>query len=184
MNNAAFLIDGHLEQKFLRKACPHHPIRRINCNGTNVSISAIADRVASQCRLLNNRHYPIVIVIDREDRTASTDSLCSDLLAQLIEKGVNEQIIIGVVDRMIENWILADAEKVAEHPSYYASVPANTEGLHGKNILKGCIRHYHETTIGVDLLVSCRASVMRSNSTSFSRFYGQLPVNNCWWLNR
>jgi hypothetical protein len=182
MNKAAFLVDGHLEQKFIQRTCSSRPVRRINCNGRNVATSAVAKRIATQCRLLGNRHYPIIVIIDREDRPETSRKISSQLLSYLKEEGIIDTIIIGVADRMIENWILADADIVNHHESCKKATPCYSEGCNGKNVLERCLDHYHETTIGVELLLNCRVSRIKENSQSFSDFFNQLPGNDCSWL--
>jgi len=182
MSNAAFLVDGHLEQKFIQRTCFCRPVRRINCNGRNVAISVIAKRIATQCRLLGNRCHPIIVIIDREDRLETSRELSSSLLDYLRKEGIIDTFIIGVADRMIENWILADAEIVNHHESNIKATPPYSEGCNGKNVLERCLDHYHETTIGVELLLNCRASRINENSQSFSDFFNQLPENDCSWL--
>lgn len=184
MNKAAFLVEGHLEQKFVRQTCPKSIVRRINCNGKNASMSAIARRIATQCRLLGGRNYPIIVIFDREDRTVSVDELRDELLKEIANNEVTDSIVIGIPDRTIENWILADREIIMRHSKRRGKIPLNAEGLHGKRIMGKQIENYHETTLGVDLLTKCRASELNRNSNSFSHFFKQLDSINCWWLKR
>lgn len=116
---AAFLVDGHMEQKIAQRLCAGCPVRILNINGRDVQIHAIAKQVATQFRLLNNRYYPVVILIDREERDVSADDLAKALVNEAERQGVpRDQLIVGVADRMIENWILADpncSECLANH---------------------------------------------------------------------
>ena len=75
-------------------------------------------------------------------------------------------------------------EAVRQHEDYHSEPRVCCEGNHGKSIACSCIHNYHETTTGVELLLSCRASRMRENSASFARLYEQLPDTDCWWLCR
>lgn len=184
MSNAAFLVDGHLEQIFIQRICPNRPVRRINCNGKNVSVVAIVARIAMQCRLLSSRYHPVIIVIDREDRDLTANEFATELLDHIRASGVNDNIIIGIADRMIENWILADHDALNQYPGKRQNIPTSCEGDHGKNIIKSCLNHYHETTVGVELLETCKPSTMIANSPSFKSFYEQLPKNCVFWLNR
>ncbi|MGA9048256.1 MAG: hypothetical protein WB588_04605 [Dehalococcoidia bacterium] len=184
MNKAAFLVDGHLEQKFIQKSCPGRPVQRLECNGHNVSLSAIAERIETHCRLFNNRYYPIIVVIDREDRRETSQEISSSLHSLLEQLGIVDTIIIGVTDRTIENWILADREIVNQCEYKVKEITISYEGRKGKTVIKKHLRMYHETTDGVDLLVKCRAGHIKNNSPSFAEFYDQLPINSCPWLNR
>jgi len=103
MSNPAFFVDGQTEQRSLHNICPGNPIRIIGCNGDNVSIDAIAKRLTTLIKVLNNKYYPIVILIDREGRTDKCEKIAIDLRDALIQYGVKDEILIGVCDRMIEN---------------------------------------------------------------------------------
>ena len=184
MSNAAFLVDGHLEQKFIQRICPNRPVRRIECNGRDASVIAISDRIATQCRLLNNRYYPVIIVIDREDRTTTANEFATELLGQIRIFGIHDYIILGIADRMIENWILADHDALNQYTGKRQNIPTSCEGDHGKNIIKSCLKHHHEMTVGVALLETCKPITMIANSTSFKSFYEQLPKNCVFWLSR
>ncbi len=184
MTRAAFLVDGHLEQTFIKNNYPGRPVRRINCNGRNVELSTMAKYIATQCRLFDNKHYPIIILIDREDREQLPEEIGKTLHEKLLEEGIEDTIIIGVADRMIENWILADKEIVNKYKDNKKKIRECCEGQNGKNIIRKCIQHYHETTIGVELLETCRASIIIKNSPSFKQFYSQLPRSNFFWLQR
>ena len=180
----AFLVDGNLEQKFIQRACPGNTVRRINCNGNAVAISAMVRRIATQCRLLGSKYYPIVVIIDREDRDTPSRDLCSEIIDGLREEGIVDELIVGVADRMIENWILADSEIVCEDANFQKTPPATCEGLDGKRVIGDCVRYYHETTVGVELLLKCRASRIRQKSPSFAYLYDKLPKKGCRWLRR
>ena len=184
MNKFAFFVDGHLEKKFIQKACPKTIVRILNCNGRDVVMSAIAKRIATQCRLLGGKYYPIIIVIDREERTQSASELCDELTNKIRQNGVNDEIIIGVADRMIENWILADEDCFSHLAQKKFKTCSITDGLHGKNKLASCIGSYHETTTGVELLLKCRPSVMKSRNLTFKNFIEKVPADICWWLSR
>ena len=43
MPEPAFLVDGHMEQLIIQQLCPKKPVRRIGCNGDDVSMAAIAN---------------------------------------------------------------------------------------------------------------------------------------------
>lgn len=154
MTRPAFLVEGHMEQRILRNICPGAPARRIGCNGDNVSLRVMSKFIASQIRLLGNRHHPIIIIFDREDRQESSEELAADLLGLLHEVGLDDQDIrIFVADRDVEDWILKDME----------TLKARTGVDPGEGVFLrkgGLIRllsqrvAYHETTVGVDLFLA------------------------------
>jgi len=185
MSKLVFLVDGRLEQKFIQSVCPGQPVRYINCNGDDVAIETMAKFIASLIRILDNKYYPIVIVIDRESRDITSCDMCSVLLRYLKEnEEVQDKVIIGVADRMIENWILADPEIVRSHPNYNDNSVSVCESTNGKGKINNCINLYHETTIGVELLLKCRASIIKVNSPSFANLFNQLQLEDCQWLNK
>ncbi len=185
MNNAAFLVDGHLEKKFVQNICPNKPVRILNCNGNAVSTKAIAKRVATQCRLLRGKRYPIVIITDLEDRNMTPQQFHDSLLTEIENEGVNDQIIIGIPNQMIENWIIADKKILIQHtskkPLWYKT--KSPDGYNGKNHLKFLLGSYHETTTGVELLKSC-SPVEMCKSPSFKSFFNKIRKKKCWWLQQ
>lgn len=184
LSSAAILVEGDLEQLFIQRASPGTKVIKIICNGRNVYLSAIAKRIASQCRLINGRNHPILVIFDREERSESPEELISELLSLLRGEGVEDEIIVGVPDRMIENWILADPERLAQDDECCGEVPISVEGTNGKTMIKRCFKSYNETTTGVKLLLKARVNTMKSNSDSFCKFVDRLPSNGCWWLER
>lgn len=183
MNKAVFFVDGHQEKLFLQKVCGSPTIRRIGCNGCSVSTSAIAKRIASQCRLLHGKCYPIIVWVDLENRSVTAKAFASELLKSLIAEGVEDSITVGVADHCIENWILADKQIVESYCSGKIPYPEQFDGYNGKSRIKKLIPDYNETTTGVELLSKCRPSHM-VQSPSFKAFYDQLPKDGCRWLMR
>ncbi len=183
MNNPAFIVDGHLERNFIQKVCPGKKVRILNCNGHAVSVKAIAKRIATHCRLFKGKYYPIIIWVDREDRDVSTTEFANELEQAISEEGIQDQIILGVADRNIENWIIADKLTVRKEAETVGKYPGVTDGYNGKSKIKQIIEGYHETTTGVELLTRCYASRMIC-SPSFKAFYEKLPKKGCWWLER
>ena len=184
MSNPAFIVDGYLEKKFIEKICKGKVVRILNCNGKTVSVDAIAKRIATQCRLFGGKYFPIVAWVDRESREISANDFANVLLQSIRNEGVSDNVIVGVADIMIENWILADREIVQNESKNRTRLPDQIEGVNGKSIMKKIIPRYHETTTGVVLLTKCRASIMSMASPSFQAFCQQLSDLDCWWLQR
>ena len=185
MSKPAFMVDGHMEMKFLQSICKGHPITRLNINGKDVRISAIAQRVATQSRLLKTCS-PIVIFFDREDRKEPADKLTEEFVRELANAGVEADTIVGVSDRMIENWVLADFEVFSEHYGLSGEPEKNFEGTDGKSEIRKLLpanRTYEETSDGVSILKRCRPSIMADGSPSFDAFRKRLDID-CWWLER
>jgi hypothetical protein len=184
MKKPAFLVEGHLEKKFVQKACPNAVVRLLQCNGDNAALTAIAKRIVTHCRLLRGRIHPLIVVLDREDRRQTATEISDELLALVRQDGVKDDLIVAVSDRNIENWILADIQTVIElHPCAQTCWTRSPDGFNGKSRLKKTIKYYHETTTGVDLLLKCRANIMRC-SPSFDYFFKRIDHLECWWLQR
>ncbi|MEN6458582.1 MAG: hypothetical protein ABFC63_06590 [Thermoguttaceae bacterium] len=185
-NKAAFIVDGHQEQKIVQRLCPGSPVRRHNCNGRDVEVAAAAKRIASLIRLIGNSYYPFVIVFDRESRTTAAMNLAKDIESQLRSEGITDELIIGVPDRMIENWILADwANAKAKGAFVESRPPASIEGTNGKGVVMKSLPRggrYHETIEGVDWFIACNPSTLCSKSLSFRHFAHQLRALGCSWL--
>lgn len=188
MIRPAYLVEGHLEQIFVQNACPGCPVRRINCNGDDVSIGAIAQRVGSLGRLLQKKHSPLIVLFDRENRTESVAEIEAQFRDALRPEGIVVEIVVGIPDRDIESWILADNVQFRKNAGATSSTSLDScEGKRGKPIIKrvlGRTRSYVETIDGVAWLKSSRAVEMRRNSPSFRSFAGALDMLNCWWLTQ
>lgn len=184
MPSPAFIIEGHIEKRILQSICRGFPIRRIGCNGEDVSMSVMAKFIDTHIRLFNNRHYPIVIIFDRELRQASCNALIRELTSELNDRGHGGQFVVGIPDRTIENWILADRQMLVD--SYNANVNnASYEGSVGKSEIKkmlGADYKYHETTLGVELFLKCNPKVIYKRSPSFRSLVKKLPYR-CPWIS-
>ena len=186
MTRVAFLVEGDLEQRFFQNVCPTSPVRKINCNGEDVSIEAIAKRIGTLGRLLQKRYSPVVVVFDRERRTKSCEDIEAEFRKALTHEDINVPIIVGIPDRDTENWILADPESFARCVEIERSrIPLALEGTKGKTEIKKLLppkKTYVETIDGVTWLKKARPTVMRENSPSFARFADALKDIQCWWL--
>jgi hypothetical protein len=159
--------------------------RRLNINGSDVAVEAIAKRAGSLIRLFSNRHFPIIVVIDRENRNESARQMEERLTESIVGEGVaRDQLVVAVCDRMIENWILADEVLLRER--YGADVIVESEGCNGKRRLAEVVKaqhQYHETTVGVGLFCAASARRIRDRSDSFFRLSTSLR-NMCEWIVR
>ena len=181
MSNPAFIVDGFTEKLIIQRICPGQPISRTDLNGRNVSIQAIGKKIASLIRLFNNRNYPIIIIVDKEERDISREQMIEELEVEIIANGINDcDFRIGVADRMIENWIIADWESLTNNG---VGKPAITDGLNGASIIKKIKGSYGKTTDGVELFLSADQSTIYENSTSFKDFADKLNDIGCEYIN-
>ncbi len=184
----AYLVEGQHEQMFIQDVCPGSPVQRINCNGNRTSLQAIAKRVGTLGRLLHKRYSPLVVIFDREGRRESPEEIERAFAGLMAQEEIDCSIILGVPDRNVESWIIADFEMFARCIDLKStSIPIRSEGKNGKAIIKkllGKRKRYVETIEGVAMLKAARASIIRSQSPSFNRLFTALSPLDCWWLNR
>jgi hypothetical protein len=183
MNNPAFIVDGQMEKKIIDHFCPEKPVRLLNCNGRDVTLKAAAKKIASLIRLMK-RNTPIIIIFDKEKRNDSADNIALKLLSEIKEQKIHDvDILIGVPDIMMENWMLASIDGIN---SYYNLnyIQKNFEGKNGKAKLKAIIkpRIYHETEDGPEIIKRCDIKNIYINSHSFKTFCDKIKYLNCAML--
>ncbi|MNK18106.1 hypothetical protein D3C87_363040 [compost metagenome] len=177
MSNPAFIVDGFTEKNIIDRICPRKPIRRTDLNGRDVTLDAIAERLAMHIRLLSNNYYPIIIIIDKETRDISTQEMAEYLLCKLEELGVkNQDIRISVADRMIENWLVGDKSIFNADDK----LPENTDGLNGASILRKKFGTYSKATDCLKLINSFNAKEAYANSPSFKEFIDKIDDLECY----
>jgi hypothetical protein len=189
MPEPAFLVDGVMEQRIIGQICRGKTVQRLNCNGTNTPLEVIVNRIEFHIRILNNRYSPIIVLIDREKRRRTCEEIAVEMSRLLSGRGYGGQLVLGVVDRCIENWILADWSSVVEHFKEYRIVTRSEgalfEGTQGKTELKKLLPRellYNEPTWGKDMFLCCRPDRIYENSASFRTFVDQLNLP-CPWLS-
>ncbi len=184
MCKPAFLVEGQTEQIIIQNLFPNTTVKLINCNGSGVELNPIFKRLLTLVTLLNNKYYPIVIVFDREDRNEESEEIASKLFEMMIAER-NEQYVIGIPDRMFENWILADWENFKEYTKTTKSKHmANFEGCKGASSVKKHYPSYHKTTDGVNIFLNANKKEIGKNSISFNKFMNRLEKLNCELLNK
>ncbi len=107
----------------------------------------------------------------------------SAFLKALSGYGVSENdVIVGVADRMIENWILACASVRQKYQVGFV-----TEGYHGKGKLSEVMdlagEHYHERIEGVEMFIGIDKVSAMANSESFKLFAKSISPY-CEWMRR
>lgn len=179
MSRPAFIIDGFTEKLIIQRICPGSPINRTDLNGKTVSIDAMTKKIASLIRLFGNRYYPIIILIDKEQRKQPFDIIAKELEIKLIAEGVKDNCLIGVADRMLENWIIADWDCLQVDEKK----PTKTEGSNGASHIKKVKGVYNKTTDGVELFLAANPETIYEKSESFKYFVDKLKEVDCNFLN-
>ncbi|MGP1600891.1 MAG: DUF4276 family protein [Treponema sp.] len=173
-----------MEQLIINYFCPDRPVRLLDCNGKDVTLAVAAKKAASLIRLMK-RNYPIVLIFDREKRVETSEQIAEKLHEEIQKCGINNvELIIGVPDKMMENWMLADINSVN---SYFHTKAKQKifEGTGGKSQLKQIInpKNYSETQDGPELAKRCDIKTVVENSKSFESFFSKLTKLNCLLMN-
>lgn len=175
----AFIVDGHQEKLIVQRLCEGAPVRMTLLNGKDVKLAAISKTVMSLIKLLRGRHFPIVVIVDREDRSISALDIESQIRADLEAGGCRgDHIIVSCPDRMIENWILAGNPYCNSAARIVSEIIEEMEGSPGKRIIKQELRKYDiaydETGNGVELFCTMDLRHAAENSPSFRRLFDGL----------
>lgn len=175
----AYLVDGITEQRFIQRACVGSPVKITNLNGSSVSAAAIAKRLSSIIRLWKGRYYPVVVLVDLEKRECNPVDFARQILGFVKGAGVDDQVIISVVDRMIENWMIADPLVWADF-----DLRDNVDGFSGATELKRMMPSYDKAAHGPDILYRSRASMIYQRSGSFRNLRDSIGEVGCAWMNK
>lgn len=182
MNNPVFLVEGGMEMLIIQNICPKYRVIPLKCNGKDVKIKDMAEKIISKIFTLGNRYYPIIIVVDKEDRNLSYDDMAKELKKYIInnEDMKNQDLRIAVADRMTENWILADL-KCKDSANL---IPPQTDGINAKSFIKKNInKHYNEKADGVEYFKNAKAQNILQHSPSFKYFIDQIKDIDCYYIN-
>ncbi|MBP0594575.1 DUF4276 family protein [Paraburkholderia sp. LEh10] len=183
-----FIVEGHLEQKFLTEVCNGESKVLKLQNGKTVAATAIAKQVKAQISIIRDPSY-VVVLLDREKRPQSSIAFEKEIDAELKKLNFSVPFSVHVPDLMIENWILADVEAL-KRANLDVDLSKGTEGCHGKRKLDEAYRKkkkkYSEIFDGVPLLKSCSANTIKTVSTSFDRLFTSVShiLGDCYWLQR
>lgn len=82
---AAFIVDGLTEKKIIQRLCKGVTVRTLSLNGKNVALTAIAKAAFSLIKLFKGRHYPIILIVDREGRSDTSEDIEEELARLLAE---------------------------------------------------------------------------------------------------
>jgi hypothetical protein len=112
--NPAFFVDGKTETSLFDKLCKVKPkYTRLELGGESVSAKAYAERIHAKA-FRNNKHYPIIVIIDRDKREETCNQLHNQIIDEL--KKINEMKIANskitlenirlfIADINFESWV-------------------------------------------------------------------------------
>ena len=145
-------------------------VRTIGLNGKDAALEAIGGKIARQILSVSNRNWPYIAVIDREKRNDSASVIRDKLRSQIVNSELvdvkEEQLIVGVADRSIENWIASDWEGCG-----LACPPKNSyDGCFIIGKLRECNPKYKKVIDGVKLAKRADWNRVYQRSASFREF--------------
>jgi hypothetical protein len=158
-------------------------------NGSGWSIDLLCKQVVSKYKLANKKkEYDLVVIwLDREKQTYTSDEMRSAIRQALIDGGADaSKIAICIPDRMTENVILADEQEMRK--LFGAEFIYEFEGRNGKSVLSSLYDamgiKYRETYDGVRLLKGIVLRNCAAKSSSVKAFLNDLGAVTCWWVER
>jgi len=178
MSKPAFIVDGFTEKLILERICPGSRVSRTDLNGNCVTIQAIGKKISTLIKVLGNRYYPIIVIVDKEDRDKSCEELITELSTEINNNGcANQDIRVFFADRMVENWIIADWNILGTTKEK----PENTDGLRGSKVIKENKGKYSKTIDGVELFMKCDTKAIYNNSPSFKKLIDEIQDIDCYF---
>jgi hypothetical protein len=189
LTKLAFIVEGRSEQKIVQKICPDSKALLLDCNGSHVKTSAIAKKIGTLYRIMNNRYFPIIVVFDREKRDASCEEIIEQLEQDLEKLDLDKnQFRIGVADRKLESWMLYGIDRDGNiNTACTTSKNSEFEGTTASGEIRIRLKKndlkYHKTTLGVEIFASLEANKLRLLSPSFNSFAEKIEPH-CKWINK
>jgi hypothetical protein len=179
MEKIAAIVEGHTEEHFVKKTYGAVRVSRGIPNGRTVSTEVIVEAVLDALELVSGDVTKVIILFDREGRTQTAAELAEAVRSGISDRCGNRALYIGVSDRQIENWILADIETMRS--LYDPSFNYPGDGVSAKSLLKrlnnGVSLGPTDTAI---LLKSCSAIRGAAVSESLSDFLRQIDFHWYW----
>jgi len=188
MSSHLFIVEGHMEQKFIQQTCGNTMVRLIGAQGDNVALECMANRAVSLARMARSFSGKIFVVIDRENREIEAEDMENKLHTLISSKIPNMDVSVFVADRCTESWILSDDNLISKE--FGNCNKQNAEGIKAKGKIKKLYKEkgisYCETTHGVQLMKSCSANSISKKSPSFARLITGMKNKgvNCFWLSK
>jgi hypothetical protein len=179
MERIAALVEGHTETHFVKAAYPRAIVQRCLPNGKDVHIDLIIETIHDRMEILGGDIKKVIIIFDREGRIETAEQIHSYVREKLNKLCNNRKFYIGVSDKQIENWIVADNEylrKIYNKIEY--QYPG--DGTSGKEILKKL--HGTDQAPGdkAKMLKLTTPSKSKQNSLSLANFIDQIDFPWDW----
>ena len=135
MERIVALVEGHTEEHFVRSTYANVIVQRPFPNGKSVSLEFIVDAIVNSLEFVGGNIRRVLILLDREERLLSASDMAAYITNSVSARCPGRLFYVGVSDRHIENWVLADEQQIRMtygDPQYiYAG-----DGTNGKPLLK------------------------------------------------
>lgn len=180
MERIVALVEGHMETHFVRSTYANAIVQRPFPNGRDVALEIIVECIIDALETVGGGIYRIIILLDREQRTLESCDIAAFILSSVRSAFPTRRFFVGVADRQIENWIVADEEFVRNRFGL-ASYTYAGDGTYGKGVL--------DTLCGNDLrgpkdkalmLKACSATRSAQGSQSLRAFVSSIDFGWRW----
>jgi len=183
MERIVALVEGHMETHFVNSTYANAIVQRPFPNGDDVELDLIIEAINDQLETVGGEITKVIVLMDREGRKLNPKEIADFVLAGIAPNNPGRQFYIGVSDREVENWILADEQSVSVMCGR-ANYQYDAEGRNGKGVLQ-------KLTNGIDLGYRDKASLLKASyasrikekSPSFELFLNSIDFN-WWWSER
>ena len=179
MERIIALVEGHTETHFINAAYGNAIVQRPIANGKDVGLDVIAEAIVEHLNTISGSISRVVILLDREGRQMSAKEMRDEILKRLEPSKGGRTIYLGVSDRQIENWIVADQNSMrARFSDSNYTYPG--DGCSGKHLLKGLAGADASPRDKAVWLKATQASASRQRSTSLEDFLAQIDFYWPW----
>lgn len=180
MERIAALVEGHTEAHFIKLSYGNSIVQRPFPNGRDVSIDIIVESIVDAMETIGGNINHIIILLDREGRAVSWREIFSHVLEKSTEIFAGRNIYMGLTDRHIENWILADesfiADKFAIESYSYAG-----DGTYGKSILESICGNTLRGPVDKAMMLKAISSIRGGEkSPSLEAFRSSIAFDWAW----
>lgn len=179
MERIAALVEGHTETHFVKATYPRAIVQRCLPNGKDVSIDAIVEAIHDRMEILGGEIKKVLIIFDREGRIETPEEIYTYVQGKLSEYCTNRKFYIGISDKQIENWIVADCDYIRKtYNAHDYKYPG--DGTGGKEILKRI--HGSDQAPGdkARMLKLTTPSKSKDSSLSLAHFVDQIDFPWGW----
>ena len=185
------IVDGLGDFASLQKRFQHgyKILKTDGPRGHTAETEAIAKKSRKQVSILAAfKCAHVIVLIDFEQRSQAYEEFVAELRDAFQSVAFLTSVSVVVLNRMIENWYLADIEYLSTQKAFLRDriKQKQFEGTHGKKKIKRFMKSglsYSETKHGPQMFEILRFDCARQNSFSLNEFLNHLN-NDCTSLTK